>query len=409
MVQNNVIQTPQALFDSLAHIADISMPSNQPHFNPDDFVQALAFLRCYIGSQGTFNSYRRDIERLLHWCWQVAAKSLAELKRDDIEAFIRFCQNPPISWIGVKKAARFIEKDGLRVSNPEWRPFVATISKVKHRQGETPDQKQFSLSQGAIKESFAILSSFFNYLLQEEYAMMNPVALIRQKSKFIRKQQGKPKIRRLSELQWQYTIDTAKKMAEKNPQQHERTLFIMSILYAMYLRISELTTSERWTPMMNDFYRDSDNHWWFTTVGKGNKQRQIAVSDATLEALKRWRQHLGLSIVPSPADDSPLIPKSKGKGPMSSTNHIRKIVQACFDYAIVCLQKDTFNEDAQALAEATVHWLRHTGISDDVKRRPREHVRDDAGHGSGAVTDGYIDVELKERHLSAKNKPIFDV
>ncbi len=26
----------------------------------------------------------------------------------------------------------------------------------------------------------------------------------------------------------------------------------------------------------------------------------------------------------------------------------------------------------------TVHWLRHTGISDDVKIRPREHVREDA-------------------------------
>jgi|GEM_PF-3743224 hypothetical protein len=45
--------------------------------------------------------------------------------------------------------------------------------------------------------------------------------------------------------------------------------------------------------------------------------------------------------------------------------------------------------------KATVHWLRHTGISDDVKHRPREHVHDDAGHGSGAITDRYIDVNLQ--------------
>ena len=56
--------------------------------------------------------------------------------------------------------------------------------------------------------------------------------------------------------------------------------------------------------------------------------------------------------------------------------------------------------------EATVHRLRHTGISDDVKTRPREHVRDDAGHSSGAITDRYINVGLKERHKSAKRKPI---
>ena len=50
----------------------------------------------------------------------------------------------------------------------------------------------------------------------------------------------------------------------------------------------------------------------------------------------------------------------------------------------------------------------HTGISDDVKTRPREHVRDDAGHSSGATTDRYIDIGLRERHQSAKNKPLLD-
>lgn len=53
-----------------------------------------------------------------------------------------------------------------------------------------------------------------------------------------------------------------------------------------------------------------------------------------------------------------------------------------------------------------MHWLRHTGISEDVKIRPREHVRDDAGHSSSAITDKYIDVESRERHYSAKKKMI---
>ena len=58
------------------------------------------------------------------------------------------------------------------------------------------------------------------------------------------------------------------------------------------------------------------------------------------------------------------------------------------------------------LRSATVHWLRHTGISDDVKHRPREHVRDDAGHSSGAITDRYIDVELQARAWSAQGKTL---
>ncbi len=63
-------------------------------------------------------------------------------------------------------------------------------------------------------------------------------------------------------------------------------------------------------------------------------------------------------------------------------------------------------KEAQQLMMATVHWLRHTGISDDVKIRPREHVRDDAGHSSSAITDKYIDIELRERHASARKKKI---
>jgi len=398
---------PLPLFDSLEHInAQKKFVHLEDKYHIDDINIAIKFLNSYKGSQGTFNSYRREIERLIHWSFLILNKSLKELKRDDIEAFITFCQKPLKSWIGKTKPPRFIVKDGTRLPNPQWRPFVVTISKIQRHKGAELDPKNFEISHGSLREVFAILSSFYNYLLQEEYVQMNPVALIRQKSKFIRKAQGQPKIRRLSELQWQYVIKTAKELAEKNAQMHERTLFIMSALYAMYLRISELAASERWIPTMNHFYRDGDGHWWFITVGKGNKERQIAVSDAMLNALKHWRRYLNLTPLPSPADTSPLLPKTKGKGAIKSVNYIRRIVQYCFDHTIEQLNKDGFTEEAQGLHEATVHWLRHTGISDDVKIRPREHVRDDAGHSSSAITDKYIDIELRERHRSAKRKII---
>ena len=306
----------------------------------------------------------------------------------------------------MKKVPRFIIKDGERTPNPEWRPFLVTVTKSAHKKGERPSYKDFEFSQTSMREVFAVLSSFYNYLIQEEYVFMNPVALIRQKSKFIRKQQGPNKIRRLSDVQWKYVINTARDVAEAKPDQYQRTLFIMSALYSMYLRISELGSNERWSPQMKHFHKESDGSWWFTTVGKGNKQRSIAVSDAMLDSLKIWRTHLGLSPLPTLADKSPLIPKVKGKGPVQDTTYIRKIVQHCFDKAIDSLKKDNLIEEAESLAEATVHWLRHTGISDDVKVRPREHVRDDAGHSSSAITDKYIDIERKARHQSAKNKII---
>ena len=88
---------------------------------------------------------------------------------------------------------------------------------------------------------FGILSSVYNFLLQEELALMNPVVLIRQKSKFLRKEAQAPMIRRLSDKQWRMVIRLVQQQAEADVS-HERTVFILSCLYGMYLRISELVS-----------------------------------------------------------------------------------------------------------------------------------------------------------------------
>lgn len=404
--------TPIPLFDSLEYLETLdalsssNVSSSLINEAQADYQRACQFLQAYRGSAETFKSYRREIERLLQWAWFIRIKSLKDLRRSDLEVFLEFCQAPPKHWIGIKHVPRFIDQDGTRVPNPAWRPFIAVVSKKAHRNGDMPNIKLFTLSQHALQAIFAILSSFFNFLEQEEYTFGNPIAQIRQKSKFLRKYASKRTIRRLSELQWNYIIETAEKMAADNPILHERTLFIMNALFAMYLRISELAASPRWAPQMGHFYRDKDYNWWFKTVGKGNKERDISVSNAMLEALKRYRHSLGLSALPSPGETTPLIPKTLGKGAIEGTRHIRKIVQHCFDQTVERLKTDGLVEDAEMIMVATVHWLRHTGISEDVKIRPREHVRDDAGHSSSAITDQYIDIELRARHASAKKKLI---
>ena len=84
----------------------------------------------------------------------------------------------------------------------------------------------------------------------------------------------------------------------------------------------------------------------------------------------------------------------------------QRAVQSCFDEAIDTLKKRNKFDEAESLAHASAHWLRHTGISDDIneRKRPLAHVRDDAGHASVVTTDRYNDIELQERHASAKHK-----
>lgn len=396
------MKSPTAFFDTLEAMQN---PFKQPlktldHLLADspsdalsDYQHASEFIYSYRGSPDTFSTYRREIEHFLHWCWLVANKSLNQIVREDMEDYIEFARQPPDAWVGPKNVPRFLDRAGERIPNKDWRPYVNS--------GE-----QYVISQAALQSLFSVLSSFFNFLIQENYLAANPVSQMRQKSKYLRKHQTQGKVRRLSPLQWEYVVEAAENMAQQQPLEHERTVFIMNSLFAMYLRISELVETSRWQPQMGHFQVDQEGNWWFLTVGKGNKEREISVSDAMLEALQRYRRSRGLPALPSPGESSPLIHKTRGKGGITSTRQIRGIVQKCFDQAAAVMRKEGFKADADRLASATVHWLRHTGISEDVKHRPREHVRDDAGHGSSAITDRYIDVERTERHASARHKLI---
>ncbi len=70
------MKIPKPVFDDLNHIENCDLTkyiSDQKYLS--DYTHALNFLKAYNGSLGTFVSYRRDVERLLHWCALVAHKT----------------------------------------------------------------------------------------------------------------------------------------------------------------------------------------------------------------------------------------------------------------------------------------------------------------------------------------------
>ena len=402
---------PLPLFDTIENIneptpncvklylTNINLPGVE-----QEFELGRKFLDSYSGSYDTFNAYRREIERFLHWCWLISKKIIKNIDRNDIKHYFDFSQQPLLTWITTKNIQRFIIKDGTKIHNTGWRPFVVRISKAKHKQGNIPDKNDYSLSNNSIAALIAVLSTFFTFLQQESYIEVNPVQLVRQKKRFIQKQQTHRVTRKLSQLQWQYVVETIENLANNNIK-FERHLFLMAIFYLLGLRISEVAGSQNHTPTMSDFAPDKNSRWWFSTVGKGNKARDVAVPDALLEALKRYRTSCNLSPLPSRGESTPLLNKDRGHGNLG-TRQVRNLVQQCFDYAIKRLRNDKKEDTAQDLEAATVHWLRHTAISADIEHRPREHVRDDVGHESSTITDRYIDIDRIARHNSAKNKQL---
>jgi site-specific recombinase XerD len=400
---------PQALFDTLENLSN-NTESVYEHLKTlcidaaeHEFKLCLEFLKSYGNSSDTFTAYRREIERFLHWAWLICKKPLKEISRNEIRDYLQFVNDPPKSWIATRNVDRYIADGlGLRKPNPQWRPFVVRISKINHRNGKQPDKSNYQLGNKSIEAIFAALSSLFTFLQQENYLEVNPVSLVRQKKGYIQQQQTRKVTRKLSRLQWVNVILGAEEMAKESPL-HERTLFLMSAFYLLGVRISELAYTERRRVTMGSFAPDKSGLWWFTTVGKGNKMRDIAVPDELLAALKRYRVSLGLSPLPGREEPTPLLGKLKGKQGLGS-RQIRNVVQSVFDRAINELLSQGKKDEAEDLATATVHWLRHTAISSDIESRPREHIRDDVGHENPGTMDKYIDIDRVARHQSAQHK-----
>ncbi|MDR3492882.1 MAG: site-specific integrase [Gammaproteobacteria bacterium] len=402
---------PRPLFDTLENCLVISdslhdyIASLNIAAAEHEFKLCLEFLKSYANSADTFNAYRRETERFLNWAWLINKKSLKEITRNDIRDYLQFVNNPPKNWIAIKSANRFIiDANKLRIVNPEWRPFIIRATKIGQRLGKKPEKENYQLSNKSIEAIFAGISTLYSFLQQENYLEVNPVSLIRQKKAYIQRQQVRRVTRKLSKLQWHTVISAAEEMAASNPQ-HQRTLFLMSAFYLLGLRISEVAYIPGRLATMGNFAPDKEGLWWYTTIGKGNKLRDIAVPDELLDALKSYRTSLNLPPLPSREEPTPLLPKLKGKHGLGS-RQIRYIVQDVFDQAIYGLLRLGKKDEAEDLASATVHWLRHTAISTDVESRPREHIRDDVGHANPSTMDKYIDIDRVARHKSAQHKQL---
>lgn len=398
---------PLPIFDLPEYLAQPMPTWLQQHLQDlqlDGVLQEYAllkqFLLSYAGSSDTFTSYRREVERFAQWTWLLQAKLIKQVNSEDIRVYMQFVQSPPTRWVSRVHSKRFADDaTGIRVPLAAWRPFLLRSQHKRLR-----DSTRYDTSPAALRAIMAGVSTLYTFLLHERYVLQNPMSMLRQKNRILQQSQQRRVTRKLSSVQWQRLIEVLRQHADIDPN-YNRHVFIFSAFYLLGLRISELAYTELSAPKMGDFFQDKTGRWWFATVGKGNKYREIAVADAMLDCLGLYRRSLGLSQYPSADDHTPIIPKQKGRGGIG-VRQLRKIVQQGFDLTIASLNDTGHNQEAEDMRSATVHWLRHTAISADVQNRPREHVRDDAGHSSVVTTDRYIEIDLIARHDSAKDKVI---
>lgn len=362
------------------------LPSEFRSHAKDWFVSAQ-FLINYKYAYETYKSYRRDVERFLLWCWVHKKVSLESVDVTHIQNYLDFVSSVPPEWSMTCHKRRYIDEQSV-FANSQWRPYI--------RQAESKSVN--------LKSLLAILSTYFNYLVDHDYMRKNPIKLLKQKKHLVRHSSDTRVTRKLSVHQWNMVISYCDRLKFEDAVEM-RHWWMLGIFYLLGLRISEVSVTDRHAPSMRDFWVDEQDQWWFKVIGKSNKYREVAVPASLIDMMRIYRASLGLPERIGISENTPLLPKVRGKGGLG-VRQVRLCVEMCFKRSASELRLDGKAEDAEHLEQATVHWLRHTSISEAVKHRPIEHVRDDAGHSSITITDIYIDSDRGERHKSAQLKKL---
>jgi integrase len=373
-------------------------------------------------SENNYKAYRSELTTFLHWCFDVACLSPGNVSRKDMSRYVDYCQHPPLVLIGYFNVPQFCAPKSTNASssderfpNPKWRPFVG-----KKHLGEC---QPYRLSDNALKTKLAILSSFYGYLISEEYSERNPAQLWLNHSRFAIARKytinEDDNIQAFTELQWSYVISTAKTLAAQEPQTHQRSLFLLYLLYGCYLRISEVSARAGYSPVMSQFKQDRQTGIWYfhVPISKSGKPRNIAISKALLSALIDYRRFLGLTDYPSADENQPIFTRHRAAGHGRDTGivnanlgirQIRDQIDTLIQLAAQAALDDGLEHDASAMRNMTAHNIRHTGITHDINlnRRPLSHVQADAGHTSIDTTSQYLHTHHSERHQSAFEKPL---
>jgi len=351
-----------------------------------DIDAIKAWLARFADKRTTFDSYRKEAERLLLWSVVERGRALSSLAHEDLLLYQRFLADP-------QPAARWVMRTGQKRSrsHPQWRPFAGPLSPASQRQ------------------AVVILNTLFSWLVNAGYLAGNPLALSRQ-----RQRKSKPRITRfLDEQMWaevKVSIEALPRETERERAHYFRTRWLFSLLYLCGLRISEVSSNT-----MGGLFvrrdRDGDERWWLEVTGKGEKVRMVPATSELMVELARYRRENGLPPTPTLNEPTPLLFHIGGKPRALTRGAIHLIVKEIF--AKAALRVEARGSDmfalAQLLRSGSAHWLRHTAGSRMVDQAmDLRFVRDNLGHESISTTSTYLHAEDDFRHDATESKHRID-
>lgn len=181
----------------------------------------------------------------------------------------------------------------------------------------------------------------------------------------------------------------------ESPIDRLRMTWVIELLLANGPRTSDLTSGRMHEIQVE--YIAGQACWVWRLVGKGAKPGALPLSDRCVEALKEFRQAIGLPAEPEPTEPPyPIFPKVRGLKPFQpdtfrpmTRQGVYKRFQGLFMAAADILSGNGLHVESRALKTATTHDLRHTclkGIADRSNGDMRLVMK--MGRHSSIVTSG---------------------
>ncbi|MFL9861060.1 tyrosine-type recombinase/integrase [Paraburkholderia madseniana] len=348
----------------------------------NDLDAIRAWLARFVDTKTTFHNYRKEAERLLLWSVLQMGKPLSSLTHEDLLVYQNFLADP-------QPGARWTASGGRKHprSDPRWRPFYGPLSATSQRQ------------------AMVILNVMFAWLVQAGYLAGNPLSLSRQRARHAR-----PRITRyLSPELWlevKTWIQAMPKETDREREHYARVRWLFTLLYLGGLRITEVGENT-----MGRFFRRADENgtdrWWLEVLGKGGKERLVPATAEMMAELGAYRRERGLSALPSPDEDTPLVlPIGQSFKPLTRAA-LHRMVKQVFSGAAEALgaRGEEYAQRADRLAQASAHWLRHSAGSHMADQQvDLRLVRDNLGHASLTTTSQYLHVDDDRRHRETDEK-----
>ncbi|SAL68909.1 integrase [Caballeronia humi] len=253
-----------------------------------------AYLNRYRDQPKTLRAYTKELERFLLWAVVLRGKALSDLRVDDCEAYKDFLKSPDPRFVGERFARH----------SPRWRPFASTADGSA---ALSADSQRYAVR--ALRAAFAWWVDV-RYLAGNPWTAVNDPSVIQRASAMKieralpadlwRKLRDELDARSAAEsgatagAQWRMDTNMRQNGAQwresRNGVQWRAVRAAILLMGDSGLRREEAASARREHLRPSSFGTPERPVWELTIVGKGQRERTVPVSAATLAALRaHWR------------------------------------------------------------------------------------------------------------------------